>query len=57
MEHGAKMTAPIKVCTNDKQHAIVRHLLSEGMKGGRDPSIIIDGSLPLSILNILGNQL
>jgi hypothetical protein len=32
-EHGVKMTAPLEVCTKDKQHAIVRLLDSEGMKG------------------------
>jgi hypothetical protein len=32
-KHGVNMTAPIKVCTKDKQHAIVRFFVSEVMKG------------------------
>jgi hypothetical protein len=30
-EHSIKMTAPLEVCTKDKQHAIVHFLVSEGM--------------------------
>jgi hypothetical protein len=33
--HGIKMTVPPEVCTKDNQHAIVRFMLSEGMKGQR----------------------
>jgi hypothetical protein len=32
-EHGVKMTAPIEDCIKDKQHAIIRFLVSKGMKG------------------------
>jgi hypothetical protein len=32
-EHGVKMTAPLYICTRDKQHAVVLFLASEGMKG------------------------
>jgi hypothetical protein len=32
-EHGVKMVAPLQFCTKDKQHVIVRLLVSEGMKG------------------------
>jgi hypothetical protein len=32
-EHGVKMTAPLEVCTKDEQRAIVRFLVSRGMKG------------------------
>jgi hypothetical protein len=30
-EHGVKMTASLEVCTKDKQHEIVRFLVSKGM--------------------------
>jgi hypothetical protein len=31
-EHDVKITAPQEICTKDKQHAVVRFLVSEGMK-------------------------
>jgi hypothetical protein len=31
-EHDATMTAPLEVCTKDKQRAVERFLVSEGMK-------------------------
>jgi hypothetical protein len=36
-EHGVKMTAPLEVCTKDKQHAIVHFF---GVWRGRDPLTI-----------------
>jgi hypothetical protein len=32
-EHGATTIAPLEICTKDKQHAVERFLVSEGMKG------------------------
>jgi hypothetical protein len=31
--HGVNLTAPLKVCTKDKEHALVCFLVSERMKG------------------------
>lgn len=34
-EYSVKMAATIEVCTKDRQHSIVRFLLSQRMKGQR----------------------